>query len=152
MRGISSLVQAGIIVLTDRYVYTAYARDIVRGCDPRWARDVYDFAIKPNLAFYFRVPIDVASERILAGRPTLRYYEAGMDLNLSNDLYEIYRIFHSRIIDQYESMIQSERFLPIDGTSGIEEQQQLVRKKIAEIIPQGKGPIRIVKKQVLKDA
>jgi len=51
-----------------------------------------------------------------------------------------------------ESMIQSERFLPIDGTSGIEEQQQLVRKKIAEIIPQDKGPIRIVKKQVLKDA
>jgi dTMP kinase len=96
------------------------------------------------------VPIDVASERILAGRPKLKYYEAGMDLNLSNDLYESYRIFQSRIIDQYESMIQSERFLPIDGTSGIEEQQQLVRKKIAEIIPQGKG--RIMKKQVLKDA
>jgi len=75
-----------------------------------------------------------------------------MDLNLSNDLYESYRIFQSRIIDQYESMIQSERFLPIDGTSGIEEQQQLVRKKIAEIIPQEKEPIRISKKQVLKDA
>ncbi|MDQ6865936.1 MAG: thymidylate kinase, partial [Thermoproteota archaeon] len=126
--------------------------DIVRGCDPRWVREVYDFAIKPDLVFYFRVPIDVASERILAGRPKLKYYEAGMDLNLSNDLYESYRIFQSRIIDQYESMIQSERFLPIDGTSGIEEQQQLVRKKIAEIIPQGKGPIRIMKKQVLKDA
>jgi dTMP kinase len=138
--------------LADRYVYTAYARDIVRGCDPRWVREVYDFAIKPDLVFYFRVPIDVASERILAGRPKLKYYEAGMDLNLSNDLYESYRIFQSRIIDQYESMIQSERFLPIDGTSGIEEQQRLVRKKIAEIIPQGKGPIRIMKKQVLKDA
>jgi dTMP kinase len=146
------LVQAGYVVLADRYVYTAYARDIVRGCDPRWVREVYDFAIKPDLVFYFRVPIDVASERILAGRPKLKYYEAGMDLNLSNDVYESYRIFQSRIIDQYESMIQSERFLPIDGTSGIEEQQQLVRKKIAEIIPQGKGPIRVMKKQVLKDA
>ena len=146
------MVQAGYIVLADRYVYTAYARDIVRGCDPRWVREVYDFAIKPDLVFYFRVPIDVASERILAGRPKLKYYEAGMDLNLSNDLYESYRIFQSRIIDQYESMIQSERFLPIDGTSCIEEQQQLVRKKIAEIIPQGKGPIRVMKKQVLKDA
>lgn len=129
-RNIFPLVQAGYVVLADKYVYIAYARDIVRGCDPRWVREVYDFAIKPDLVFYFRVPIDVASERIQAGRPKLKYYEAGMDLNLSNDLYESYRIFQNRIIDQYESMIRSERFLPIDGTSGIEEQQRLVRKKL----------------------
>jgi dTMP kinase len=70
----------------------------------------------------------------LAGRPKLKYYEAGMDLNLSNDPYESYRIFQSRIIEQYESMAQSEGFTTIDGTSGIEEQQYLVRKKIMETI------------------
>jgi dTMP kinase len=147
-RNIFPLVHAGYIVLADRYVYTAYARDIVRGCDPKWVRQVYEFAIKPNITFYFGVPVDVASERILAGRPKLKYYEAGMDLNLSNDPYESYRIFQSRIIDQYESMAQSEGFVTIDGTSGIEEQQYLVRKKIMETIPECKSVRPLVKAQV----
>jgi dTMP kinase len=60
-------------------VYTAYARDIVRGCSPTWIRKVYDFAVKPDATFYFRVPIDIAIERISVGRPKLKYYEAGMD-------------------------------------------------------------------------
>lgn len=151
-RNIFPLVHAGYVVLADRYVYTAYARDVVRGCDPRWIRQVYDFAIKPDLVFYFRVSIDVASERILAGRPKLKYYEAGMDLNLSNDLYESYRIFQSRIIEQYESMIKPERFVVINGTSGIEEQQQLVRKEIVEIIPRNYPSAQMIKRELLKDA
>ena len=151
-RNIFPLVHAGYVVLADRYVYTAYARDVVRGCDPRWIRQVYEFAIKPDLVFYFRVSIDVASERILAGRPKLKYYEAGMDLNLSNDPYESYRIFQSRIIEQYESMIKPERFVVINGTSGIEEQQQLIRKEIVEIIPSDYPSAQMIKREVLKDA
>jgi len=145
-RNIFPLIHAGYIVLADRYVYTAYARDIVRGCDPRWVREVYDFAVKPDIVFYFRVPVEVASERILAGRPKLKYYEAGMDLNLSNDPFESYRIFQSRIIEQYESMAESEGFVTIDGTSGIEEQQYLVRKKIMEHIPASRSA-RILTKE-----
>jgi len=80
--------RAGYIVLADRYVYTAYARDVVRGCSYKWVCKVYDFAVKPDLIFYFRVPIDIAADRILSGRPKLKYYEAGMDMNFSNDEYE----------------------------------------------------------------
>ena len=119
-RNIFPLLRAGYVVLADRYVYTAYARDVVRGCSPTWIRNVYSFALKPNIVFYFRVPVDTAIERIMVGRPKLKYYEAGMDLDLSNDPYDSYRIFQSRIIDQYESMVQSEGFTVIDGTSGIE--------------------------------
>jgi dTMP kinase len=121
--------RAGYIVLADRYVYTAYARDVVRGCSRQWIRKVYDFAIKPDITFYFRVPIDIAADRILSGRPKLKYYEAGMDLNLSNDPYESYRIFQSRIIDQYESMIDPEGFTVIDCTADIEKQQAAAREK-----------------------
>src|SRR5215468_10173798 len=71
-RNILPLLRAGYIVLADRYVYTAYARDIVRGCSPKWIQQVYDYARKPDLTFYFRVPIDVAIERILTGRPKLK--------------------------------------------------------------------------------
>lgn len=137
-RNIFPLMRAGYIVLADRYVYTAYARDTVRGCSYRWVSKVYDFAVKPDLTFYFRVPIDTAVERILSGRPKLKYYEAGMDLNLSNDPYESYRIFQSRIIDMYESMIEEEGFTVIDGTQDIEKQQVSVREKMLALIPKRK--------------
>src|SRR5512133_3188684 len=129
-RNIFPLLRAGYMVLADRYVYTAYARDIVRGCSPTLIRNVYSFALKPNIVFYFRVAVDTAIERIMVGRPKLKYYEAGMDLDLSNDPYDSYRIFQSRIIDQYESMAKSEGFIVVDGTSAIEEQQQLVRNRV----------------------
>jgi dTMP kinase len=138
-RNIFPLLRAGYMVLADRYVYTAYARDMVRGCSPKWVCKIYNFAVKPDIVFYFRIPVDIAIERILSGRPKLKYYEAGMDLNLSNDPYESYRIFQSRIVDQYESMIGSEGFTVIDGRADIEEQQKLVRQKIIEILkPQPK--------------
>lgn len=135
-RNIFPLLRAGYIVLADRYIYTAYARDIVRGCDPLWIRKVYDFALKPDITFYFRVPVDVAAGRILSGRPKLKYYEAGMDLNLSNDIYESYRIFQSRIIEQYEKMATTENFTVIDGTLNIEQQQKMVREKFNNTIPE----------------
>lgn len=133
-RNISPLLRAGHFVLADRYVYTAFARDIVRGCNPEWVKKVYDFAIKPDVAFYFKVPVDIAVDRILIGRPKLKYYEAGMDMNLSNDQYESYRIFQGRIIEQYDALAQSEGFTVIDGTMNIEEQQNIVRKKIMPLL------------------
>ena len=138
-RNIFPLLRAGYIVLADRYIYTAYARDMVRGCSPLWVKKVYGYALKPDITFYFRVPVDVAAERILSGRPKLKYYEAGMDLDISNDIYESYRIFQSRIIEQYEKMIKNENFVVIDGTYDIEQQQKLVREKFDEIVMKNKS-------------
>jgi dTMP kinase len=134
-RHILPLLHAGYVVLADRYIYTAFARDVVRGCHPRWVRQMYDFAVKPDIAFYFRVPVDIAFDRIVKNRPKLKYYEAGMDLNLSNDPYESYRIFQGRIVEQYESMIGPENFAVIDGTADIEEQQRQVRQKVLDTLP-----------------
>ncbi len=134
-RNILPLLHAGYIVLADRYIYTAFARDIVRGCNPKWVRRVYEFAVKPDLVFYFKVPVDIAVERILSGRPKLKYYEAGMDLNLSNDPYESYRIFQSRIIEQYDSLALSEDFTIVDGTMEIEEAQKTLRSQVTKLFP-----------------
>jgi dTMP kinase len=142
-RNILPLLRAGYIVLSDRFVYTAYARDGVRNCSPEWVRQVYSFALKPTIAFYFRVPIDVAINRILVGRPKLKYYEAGMDLNLSNDIFESYRIFQSKIIDRYEDMASRDDFTIIDGTLDIEEQQRRVREKVSKILPLKLPPIGV---------
>lgn len=135
-RNIFPLLRAGYAVLADRYIYTAFARDVVRGCSPEWVRNVYSLAVKPDIAFYFKVPVEVSFDRIVKNRPKLKYYEAGMDLNLSNDPYESYRIFQGRIIDEYESMVEPEGLTVIDGTKDIEEQQELMRQKVKEILPQ----------------
>jgi dTMP kinase len=135
-RNIFPLLRAGYVVLADRYIYTAFARDVVRGCSPEWVRNVYSLAVKPDIAFYFKVPVEISFDRIVKNRPKLKYYEAGMDLNLSNDPYESYRIFQGRIIDEYESMVEPEGLTVIDGTKDIKEQQELMRQKVKEILPQ----------------
>ena len=126
-RQIMPLLRAGYIVLADRYMFTAFARDCVRGVDREWVRQVYSYAIKPDLTFFFDVQLEVALNRILAGRPTLKYHEAGMDLNLSNDPYESFAIFQGRIRDEYHSMKDEEKFVVIDATKPVEKQQEEVR-------------------------
>jgi dTMP kinase len=122
------LVKAGAIVCADRYAYTAFARDVARGVSPRWVRNLYRFALQPDLAFYFRVPLDVALGRILGGRDALKYYEAGMDLGLARDVEESFRIFQGRILDEYDGMAREMGFHIIDATLSIEEQQRRMRE------------------------
>jgi len=131
-RYILPLVRAGAIVCADRYAYTAFARDVARGVDPQWVRNLYSFAIRPNIAFYFRTPLEVALSRILGGRQALKYYEAGMDLGLSTDLEESFRIFQGRILAQYDMMAQEMGFHVIDATQSIEDQQRQMRTVVMQ--------------------
>ncbi|MCX6623809.1 MAG: thymidylate kinase [Acidobacteria bacterium] len=127
-RYILPLMKAGAVVCADRYAYTAFARDVVRGVSRRWVRNLYRFAIRPNLAFYFRVPLEVALGRILGGRNAIKYYEAGMDLGLSRNVEESFRLFQGRILEEYESMISEMGFHVIDAAGSIEEQQKQMRE------------------------
>jgi len=120
--------KAGAIVLADRYIYTAFGRDVARGVHRQWVRQVYSFALQPTVAFYFRVSLDESLERILSGRPALKYYEAGMDVGLSNDPYESYRLFQGRILEEYEKMIDEFGLTVIDATLPLLEQQGQVRE------------------------
>ena len=130
------LLKAGAVVLCDRYIYTAFGRDVVRGMDPKWVRELYSFAVKPTGAFYFRVPLDVAMGRILDGRTGVKFYEAGMDLDLSEDAEESFRIFQGRILEEYEKMVPEYDLTVIDATLPIEEQQvqmrQIVKARLAQ--------------------
>jgi dTMP kinase len=123
--------KAGAVVLADRYVYTAFARDVVRGVSPQWVRDLYAFAVKPTVAFYFRTPLDVSMKRIMGGRDAIKYYEAGMDLGLSDDIERSFRLFQGQIIDEYEKMVDEFGLVAIDATQSIEEQQAEVRRIVA---------------------
>lgn len=127
--------KAGMLVLADRYVYTAFARDAVRGVSPAWVRKVYDFAVRPDLAFYFRVPIDMAIERLLSGtRAQLKYYEAGMDMGLSPNLVESFRIFQSRVLGEYDKIVDEYGLISMDATRTIPDQQETMRNLVAKAL------------------
>jgi dTMP kinase len=116
-------------------VYTAFARDVVRGCPPAWVRSLYHFAMVPNQAIYFRTPLEIALRRILSGRPKLKHYEAGMDLELHHDVQESYKMFQSRILDQYETIVQEYGLTVLDATQPVELQQRQLRKIIRPLLP-----------------
>ena len=105
--------KAGFIVLADRYVYTAFARDVARNVDSKWVRNMYSFAIKPDLTVYFDVSAKVSLDRICATRQP-KYYEAGMDLKLSNNPYKSYVLFQNRVIQEYKNMIDEFGLIPVE--------------------------------------
>jgi len=135
-REIVPSLKAGAIVLADRYVYTAFARDVARGVHAGWVRSLYRFAPVPTRAFYFRVPLEVALKRILAGRPKLKWYEAGMDIGLHTDIFESYRLFQSRILTEYEAQVREFGLDVVDATRPVEVQQQELRAAIRPHLPE----------------
>jgi dTMP kinase len=131
--------KAGMIVLADRYIYTAFARDVVRGVHPDWVRDMYGFAVKPDISFYFKVPIEVSLKRILTGRTALKFHEAGMDLGISDDIHESFKIFQSRILNEYDRITEEFGMTVIDAILPIQKQQaavrDIVKAKLKDYVP-----------------
>jgi dTMP kinase len=124
--------KAGMIVLADRYAYTAFARDAARGVDRRWVRELYSFAVKPDLAVYFRVPIEVSTDRLLARRVKLKFYEAGMDMGWSSNLVESFKLFQGKVIEEYEHLVGEFGLSVIDAVGSITDQQRILRKLVTQ--------------------
>jgi dTMP kinase len=129
-RQIFPLLKAGYIVLADRYIFTAFARDVVRGVNREWVEQLYSYAVKPDVTLFFRAPLEVSLGRILDGRPELKYHEAGLDMGWSADPYESFRIFQGRILEQYELLAPRYHFTVVDATREIHDQQAEVRRII----------------------
>lgn len=131
------LLRAGYLVLCDRYIFTAFARDAVRGCDRMWLRKMYGFARSPDITLFLKLPLDVALGRILQGRPQLKHFEAGMDLNLSPDVTESFRIFQERVLKEYLCMVEEFGFTVIDASQSVHRQQVIIRRLIQDRVDLG---------------
>ena len=129
--------KAGMIVLADRYTYTAFARDATRGVDRRWVRELYSFAVKPDLAVYFRVPIEVSTDRLLARRVKLKYYEAGMDMGWSASLVESFRTFQGKVLEEYDRLVDEYGLSVVNAVGSITEQQRIFRKLVTQHLEVG---------------
>jgi dTMP kinase len=126
--------KAGMIVLADRYAYTAFARDATRGVDRQWVRELYSFAVRPDLTLYFRVPIDVSLDRLMARRVKLKFYEAGMDLGWSSNPVDSFRLFQGKVLGEYDRLVDEYGLEVVNAVGSITEQQRVVRSLVAKHI------------------
>jgi dTMP kinase len=124
--------KAGMIVLADRYAYTAFARDATRGVDRQWVRELYSFAVRPDLSLYFRVPIDVSVDRLMARRVKLKFYEAGMDLGWSTSPLDSFRMFQGKVLEEYDALVKEFGLEVVDARGSITDQQRLVRQVVSQ--------------------
>lgn len=129
--------KAGMIVLADRYAYTAFARDVTRGVDRQWVRDLYTFAVRPDLSLYFRVPIEVSVDRLLARRVKLKFYEAGLDMGWSTNPIESFRMFQGKVLQEYDRLVDEFGLDVIDASGTITDQQHLVRRLVSPYLTPG---------------
>lgn len=126
--------RAGYLVVCDRYAHTAFVRDAARGCDPDWVRTIYSFAPRPDRAFYFRVPVSMTLRRKLSSRLKISYYEAGMDLGLSDDVEESYEKFQGRLKREYDRIAETDQFTVIDSTRPVEAIQADLRANLGPLL------------------
>ena len=127
--------KSGTVVLADRYVYTAFARDAARGVNRNWLRRIYSFAVQPSLALYFKVPLEESIRRIVAGRESIGYYESGQDLGLAPNREDSFRAFQQRLLDEYDQLSEEYGLVAVDATATISKQQQLIREYVKPLLP-----------------
>lgn len=128
--------RAGFIVLSDRYFYSVIARDVVRGADPRWARRVYGFALKPDLVMYLRTDLNSLVSRIVHGRG-FNFWEAGMDVTRADNLYDSFIVYQTRLIEQLDLMSSEYNFVQIDASRSVATVNEELRKFIHPYLPNG---------------
>jgi dTMP kinase len=133
-RVIIPALKAGFIVIADRYFHTALARDVVRGADPAWVRELYGFAPRPDLVFYLRMPIDDLLKRIITSRGGLDFYESGRDIGMSTDLYQSFKLYQSKIAHEYEKMIGEYGFKVIDAAANPQHVQKQLRGELRRML------------------
>jgi dTMP kinase len=129
--------RSGFIVLADRYIYTALARDAVRSGDRSWIRNVFGFAVVPDLVLYLRIDVDTLALRVIETKG-MNYWESGMDLRLGGDLFDSFKKYQSSLIEEFDKMAEEFRFEVIDARKPPEEIQDSLRSKIQPILMNGR--------------
>jgi dTMP kinase len=125
--------RAGFVVLTDRYIYSIVARALVRGVDPVWIRDVFGFALVPDAVFYLHADLPHLIPRVLNARG-FDYWESGMDHLSNRDYYEAFVEYQSRLLAQFEALVEEYDFRRIDATRSIREVFQSLTVEIEDVL------------------
>ncbi len=125
--------RAGFIVLADRYMYTAFARNAVMGADAQWTRKLFGFAVVPDLVLYLRIDVRRLIPRVLESKG-MDYWESGMHLKLGGDIFDSFRRYQTRLIREYDAIAEELGFVTVDACHPIDAIQQELRVHIARYL------------------
>ena len=126
--------KAGFIVLADRYIYTLMARDLVRGMDPKWLENLYGIALVPDAVFYLKVSPDILVQRNFAKDFGLDYWESGMDLGLSRDMFDSFLKYQGLMAKQFERLQSTYGFGIIDGNRSPDDINAELQRKTQQVL------------------
>jgi dTMP kinase len=138
--------RAGFVVLADRYVFTAFARSVVRGADRQWIRKVFGFALEPDAIFYMRIGIEDLIPRVINSTTLQRryweeeqgegldYWESGMDLRLGDDFYDSFVEYQKSILKEFDKMTNEFHFHVIDAAHGFDEVNKELKQGILAVL------------------
>ena len=126
--------KAGFIVLADRYIYTLMARDLVRGMDGKWLENLYGIALVPDAVFYLKVSPDILVQRNFAKDFGLDYWESGMDLGLSRDMFDSFLKYQGLMAKQFERLQSTYRFGIIDGNRSPDDINVELQRKTQQVL------------------
>lgn len=125
--------RAGFVVLTDRYIYSLMARAVIRGIEPAWIRNVYRFALIPDAVFYLRIGVDDLIPRVVFSTG-FDYWESGMDLHPSEDMYESFRKYQTTLLAQFDNLAEEYHFEVIDASQSIPAVFEELRAGISHVL------------------
>ena len=126
--------RAGFIVLADRYIYTLMARDLVRGLDDKWVHNLYSIALQPDAVFYLKLSPEKLIQRNFMKNHTLDYWESGMDLGLSKDMFDSFVQYQKLLSDKFDEMRKSFDFTIVDSDQSVDSLNQELRNHTKKII------------------
>lgn len=130
--------KSGHIVLADRYVFTAFARDVVREADTKWIRNVFSFALIPDIVLYLKIDIESLIPRVIESGG-INYWEAGMDLHMGQDLFDSFVNYQSRLITEYDKLAKEFSFEVIDAGKTVDAIQEDIREKVKAVLDKPKS-------------
>ena len=136
--------RAGFIVLTDRYIYSLMARASVRGMAPGWIRSIYSVALKPDAVFYLRVGIENLLSRVIFSRG-FDYWESGMDLFPSQDLYEGFCSYQAALLEEFDRLALEYSFEIVDASADAHVVCDVLKRKVLEIVEPARAESPAVK-------
>jgi dTMP kinase len=126
--------KAGFIVLADRYIYTLMARDMVRGMDEAWLKNVYGIALEPDAVFYLNVPPEELVQRNFAKNMALDYWESGMDIGLSRDMFDSFMQYQRAVEKTFRHLQTTYGFTILDGMRSPDAIHMELRKKTSAVL------------------
>lgn len=138
--------KAGFVVLADRYIYTAFARAVIRGAEPEWIRKAFGFALEPHIVFYMKIDIEQLIPRVINSQTLrerywgdgygegLNYWESGMDLKLGDDFYDSFVEYQRRMLMEFDRMSHEYNFYVVDAAKSFNETNKKLKQGIEAVL------------------